>query len=555
MPGWWWAVRERPDGGRRDRGAVVPFVALTLVVVILGAALSVDIGRLAVAGRDAREVADLAALDAARVLDPTRTAAAQEPAVVAAARASAGRNGFADGRDGALLVDLGTFDVAATPNYTPCTDPVSTPAACNGPNAVRVTAHRRSDNLFAPGSFTIDRAATATGRSGVGSVGVASSALAVDTRRSAVLDAVLSQALGGTAVGLTAASWGSLASASVSLGDLAVAMGLGPADVSTLLSRTYDVGALVTGLRSALATTGSATAATALQPLAGLTAGRTVRLGDLITVDALAQQPELIRFSAAQLLETVADAGVAGGSITATAQVSLATFGSVPVNVQVLQAPQFAVGPVGTQARTAQLRAWTDVALGTTNLTSGLTVADVASRLPLVVDAASGTARITAIGCTGGAVPDSETVSASSGLATVWVGRPGVGGGVDAAPVADVSVLGVPTLQLTSRTQVSAGATSAAPVTVTPPYSPAWRPVTGGTWSLVAVKDTDVQVKVLGGALLPAFVTTIVGSVVTTVDAALSPVTADLLSALGVQAGTAAVAVPWAQCRHARLLQ
>lgn len=114
--------------GRRDRGAVIPLVALALSTLMLGAAFSVDLGQMRAARRDLQADADFVALDAARVLDGL-TADVALPLVVAEANASATRNQYDFEPIAAEHVELGIW----LPNtFTPV-------SGTQIPNAVRVT--------------------------------------------------------------------------------------------------------------------------------------------------------------------------------------------------------------------------------------------------------------------------------------------------------------------------------------------------------------------------------------------------------------------------------
>ncbi len=59
------AIPTRPD---RERGSILVLSSVGLVLAMVATALSVDLGRLAQERRKNQKVADLAALDAVRVL-------------------------------------------------------------------------------------------------------------------------------------------------------------------------------------------------------------------------------------------------------------------------------------------------------------------------------------------------------------------------------------------------------------------------------------------------------------------------------------------------------
>src|SRR2546428_13198398 len=91
----------------RERGSVMIMAAAAAVVMILMAALAVDIGRQALDKRSDRRVADLASLDTVRGLDDLSncTADAMQTHLVDLATQSANRNGYQlpDAADGHSL--------------------------------------------------------------------------------------------------------------------------------------------------------------------------------------------------------------------------------------------------------------------------------------------------------------------------------------------------------------------------------------------------------------------------------------------------------------------
>ena len=153
------------------------------------------------------------------MLDPASPSGPQIPTVRAMAERSAVRNGFVLSSTERLEVTLGDYDRT--------TEVFTAAAASATADAVRVKAWRDQDNLFAPGTLGVSRTAIAGGADGVAAVGIATSTASVDTARSAVLNVVLGQALGGSVM-LDVVTWRTLASTSVDLGAVAVALGLEP---------------------------------------------------------------------------------------------------------------------------------------------------------------------------------------------------------------------------------------------------------------------------------------------------------------------------------------
>src|SRR4029079_17861614 len=78
---------------RDERGAVIPFLALCISMIILVGAFTVDLGRAMLLRRDLQRVADIAALDSSKFLTAA-SATSQLTSVRNAAVRSATRNGW-----------------------------------------------------------------------------------------------------------------------------------------------------------------------------------------------------------------------------------------------------------------------------------------------------------------------------------------------------------------------------------------------------------------------------------------------------------------------------
>lgn len=131
-------ARPRLRSRRRDRGAVIPLVALALTTLMIGTAFSVDLGRLRAARRDLQADADFLALDAASVLNGL-TADEAMPLVVAEANASALRNQYDFEPVTSANIVLGTWDLNT---FTPVN------SGSDVPTAVEVTLTDAVDMLF-----------------------------------------------------------------------------------------------------------------------------------------------------------------------------------------------------------------------------------------------------------------------------------------------------------------------------------------------------------------------------------------------------------------------
>jgi len=100
----------RPRAGRGEHGSVLVLVAGSLVLFMICTALAVDLGSLSHQIRVDQKVADLAALDAVRVLPADPTTEAQLNAL---------RNGFPKNPGDILAVKWGPTKTGPSPPTSP----------------------------------------------------------------------------------------------------------------------------------------------------------------------------------------------------------------------------------------------------------------------------------------------------------------------------------------------------------------------------------------------------------------------------------------------------
>jgi uncharacterized membrane protein len=228
---------------RRDdeRGVVALAVALiTCLVMMPVTALAVDIGMQRVARADMQSLADVVALDLARRLDGTTTAAqwtAKSPSLQQLADASANRNGGTIGHQPTVVAQLGTFDPVAD-SFTPL---VSTSNVV--PNAVRVAASTKVDFTFISASGGSASGSDQTGGTVRTAIAQARStacfqlgswAATLDPSASSLFGDMLKPLLGSST--LTAAGYNGLASARLNLLDLVQTSYIGVGTVNELLA-------------------------------------------------------------------------------------------------------------------------------------------------------------------------------------------------------------------------------------------------------------------------------------------------------------------------------
>jgi uncharacterized membrane protein len=434
------AARERPTlcphGARKhrrgERGTIAPIVALFMTVLIaaLGA---LDVGNAFFARRSLQRTADLASLAGAQRMDD----ACAQP--TATARANAAANGFAPDATGqSLKVVCGRWDTNANagPSFFAATN-TATPL-----NALQVTATRAVPYFFLGPARQMSATATAQATN----LGAFTLGTTLAQVQGGLANALLNALLGAN-LNLSLASYESLANARVRMRDLVAAAGVGTVD--QLLAMQLSVAQLSNLMLSALSTTTVADAdlqtdLATLQAIAGAGATNSVSfpLGDgqgagrggghgVIALGVADAQ------SALDATVSPFDALVVAAEIANTGRppVDLATGLDIAglhaaLQVQIIEPPVLAVGEAGidpvtqrwrTQASTAQVRLYLDVALGTPALP---VIGSVGLHVPLSLEAAPGTAWLQAANCAPTQAASTSTIGVQPGLAQVCLGDP-----------------------------------------------------------------------------------------------------------------------------------
>ena len=407
---------------RRERGAVIPVVALSLTVLILMTAFAVDLGRQRSSRRDMQAVADVVALDLSRLADGRSIDdihsgnGALETDVVALA-SSAARNGVATAN---LLAEFGRWDGTTFTTYA-AIDPTGAytvnTAGTDIPNAVRVTGSEETEYFFQPGSGDVTRHAIAqfgvepTAAFRVGSFGVA----VIDE---GILNSILTGVVG-QPVELTALHYEGLATADVTLDELLGLIDVPDAGIplsalspEEALATEITLGGLYVATVAALENQGDTANAQLLQDLVevgvpelGLTLGDLVAAetpGSDSALDAAIDVLGLVQAGALVAhcpVDTTPDDFTDDIDCSAIAlpavDAGIPGLADVGANLQVIQSPIVVAGREGTSKKTGQIQLGTDTDLGTTSLpclpglatlcVGGIIPADVALNLDLRV--------------------------------------------------------------------------------------------------------------------------------------------------------------------------
>lgn len=369
---------------RDERGAIIPMVAMLLVVLIPSSAMAVDLGMQRVVRRDMQTLADVVALDVVRLVDGRTASQIQAgfnglPTLADAVTRSVARN------DDDVLGDAPTvtamlihIDTATGVIDTVSGGAIREVTGTEVPNAVEITAQGSVDFAFAGGRGPAIRTAVAV-PSPSSCFRLGSFAAGVDTAQANLLNPLLAKLLNISSVSGTLVGYQGLAAANITLLDLVGVSGLGVATPDELLKLN---GLTVAQFYAAMATVlqnkgGPAASVTLLQYLSthvNLTG--TIAITNLLDISTADSAALAASFS---ILDLVTGAAyLANGSNTLlvpglSATVPLLNAGAT-FSLAVGEAPKLACGAVGkAKARTGQV-----------DLNLNGTLADLPVTVPLI---------------------------------------------------------------------------------------------------------------------------------------------------------------------------
>ncbi|WP_395677146.1 pilus assembly protein TadG-related protein [Inquilinus sp.] len=490
-----------------ERGAIAPFAAIVLVVVLGAAALSTDVGAWYSERRGLQAATDAAAL--AAVSDPVLLAAGNTAAIKANATDLLTKNSDVGTTPTIKQTDLGVYCAYGRDKDGNLPKPrfSTTIARCDGDrrpagaavaNAVRLQATSAAPTFLSrvmnptQASLTINTSATAARideaafQAGTG----------VAELNGGIANALLQALLGGN-IQLTVAQYDGLLKTDIKalpfLDALATNLSLTAGTYDGLLGTRASVGQIVQAAVQVLDQQGQLAdvqvqALNALLALQGqVTTPNTIKLGDLIDLGVWKPQPvgspdpasaldvglnlyQLLTFSAqlANGNNAVAIPGL-GLNLGPVLNISLQATAIEPP-----QKPYFTLGPVGAQVHTAQVRL--KLNLGLLNL-PGLTGSGV--NLPIYIEVGQGDATLSSISCGRDPATDAVVkVSATSAVAAIYIGKvdntamrnftkPVT---VEPADLIDVTLLGLlNVLKVSGKAKVPVGAGAPTTLTFTQP--------------------------------------------------------------------------------------
>ncbi|MEO9324900.1 hypothetical protein ABFT23_15505 [Nocardioides sp. C4-1] len=331
---------------RDERGAVALVTALvTSFVLIVVAAITVDLGMQRVARRDMQSLADVVALDLSRELDG-RTVAVLTPLLPTLVERSVARNGDTIGDTPQVTVELGSVSTAG----------VFSPMTAGTPTAVRVRAATSID--FAFGVATrgdVSRAAVSTAQAG-SCLKLGSYLATVNTDQSALLNPLLGGLLG-SSLNLSAVSYTGLANANITLAELVDVGGLGVGTADQLLAlQNVSVREFFLASARVLDAQGKNTEANLLRSISVAAGTPTIRLGDLINAAPGDTSALTAGFNVLSLVQGAALLSHQGSAVSIpNLSLGLPGLFTTSASLNVIQAPQVTCGPVGTEFSTAQV--------------------------------------------------------------------------------------------------------------------------------------------------------------------------------------------------------
>ncbi len=351
---------------RDERGAVIPMVALLLVVLIPSSAMAVDLGMQRVVRRDMQTLADVVALDVVRLVDGRTASQIQGgynglPTLANAVTRSVARN------DDTVLGDapVVTAKLAHLDTATGVLDRVSgggtrEVVGIEIPNAVEITAAGSVNFAFVPSSGTAERRAVAVPAPS-SCFRLGSFAVGVDTAQATLLNRLLPGLLNISSVSGTLVGYQGLAAANVTLLDLVGVSGLGVGTPDELLRLDgLTLGTFYAAMATVLQSHGGPTASITLLQYLSTHANvlQTIAIKDLLGITTADTAALAASFS---ILDLVTGAAyLANGSNTLlipglSATVPVLNAGAI-FSLKVGEAPKLACGGVGkAKASTGQV--------------------------------------------------------------------------------------------------------------------------------------------------------------------------------------------------------
>lgn len=356
---------------RDERGAVAAMTAIMLTVIVGMAAFAVDLGMQRVVRSDMQALADVVALDAARLLDGRKAGAIRagtgDPeALATVVTASAARHstlGDVDGVTGHLVY------LAEGPNgeQLPKRDAAGalvTVADDQLPEAVYVVASGSVDFSFAPGSGGATRSALGIASSAA-CFTLGSYAASLEPGAATFYGNLLKPLVGATTLGLV--GYQGLATARIALIDILSAPSIGVGTVDGILAAPeVTVGDFYLAMAHALQGDGQVLEATVLQTAATkAVGGLVIDLGGLFGLTTASDSVLETRFNALDLLVGAAFLASGQNLVMSPLQAGNPAVGATNTTLKIIELPQRACDQ--DEARTAQFSLTSEIKVPLSN--------------------------------------------------------------------------------------------------------------------------------------------------------------------------------------------
>lgn len=458
--------------GQFQRGSLVVnlAIALSLIVIVL---IGTELGYLFFMKRELQKSADLAALAGAQQISGTGGCA---DAVSAAKLSANGANGTDSRRNLPATfslvdgdIECGQWDPAkATPDHF---DP-----ATSNLNAVRVTISKAPTAILP--FFTADRTIQAKAVAANDPIASFSLGTGVASLNEGAVNQLLNALLGtGNKINLRLVDYRGLASAQIRLLDLISAVpNVGTVD--ELLNTRIKLNDLMLAMVQALGNSN----ALAVQALNSIISANVksvdIKIGDLIKVTTPSSEGAAsASINALDLLTTSAQIANGQNLIKLGSALNLGALAQADVHLVVIEPPSIAIGPAGkdsqgnwrTQAHSAAVRLFLDVTLVDTNAVPGLSalVKVTLLHLPIYIEVGQGNARLNSIKCAANRADCRVMIDAKPGLASICIAgvsdtlmsntkTPVDCTAMPSVMISELSVLGLPILQVTAKVPVQA---------------------------------------------------------------------------------------------------
>lgn len=520
------------EGKRDERGSVTLVVAFSMLVLTAAAGLAIDLGMARVGVRDMQALADVVALDQARLVDGRTTAALLADAKwTEALEASVARNDDTFPNDPDVTAVPGRFDSG-----------VFVPTTGTGiPNAVQITASARVDYVLRQGDLATSRSAIGMNEK-TACIAVGSYAAQVKSNSSSLLSALV-----GDKLGINVVSYQGLADVNFMLSQLAVQLGVGDVDGLATVDR-IAVGDFYLAIAEVLRANGNTAAANLVGGTlrANVSSLPPIDLGGLVSVhnpgDAVldARMNVLDMVSGAAFLAD-GDNFVSIPALSVNVNPSgLSSTNLTLSDVKVIQTPVVSCGRLGTKAYNSQIELTFGGTLASIAIPNpGIALATVTGTISLKTTVALAEGTLTEIDCKQGTPtnPDKVTVGTHTQLL-----RPELTLGLSVKPLL------LPAVPLTVSVR-SAEQFTDIPVVVNLP--PNVQHMDAG-----ASKLEGATITMGPSSLLSTVLNAVTSSIVTPVAKGIdSMINGSLRNVLGIDVASADVfAFPRPQCRSSRLV-